>query len=397
MSVKDTDVVIVAAKRTVVGSFGGSFKNTPAVELGAAVVKNILAETKLDPAKVDSVIMGNVLQSGLGQNPARQVALKAGLPCESTALTINKVCGSGLKTVMLATQSLLLGDEKIVIAGGIENMSLAPYALDSARFGYRLGDGKLKDTLVYDGLTCAFNQYHMGITAENVAEKYNISREEQDEFSLQSQQKAAKGIADGCFKNEIVPVIIPNKKGDITVDTDEFVKPNASMEGLAKLKPAFKKDGTVTAGNASGINDGAAAVLMMTAATAKELGLKPMAKVVSYGVGGVDPSVMGLGPVPAIKKALAKADLSIDDIEIMELNEAFAAQSLGVIKELQLDQSKINLTGGAIAIGHPIGASGTRILVTLLHAMKRLNKKTGLAGLCIGGGQGAAIIVENID
>ena len=340
--------------------------------------------------------MGNVLQSGLGQNPARQAAIKAGVPIEVPALTVNKVCGSGLRCVTLAAQSIAAGDNEIVVAGGMENMTQSPYLLDKARWGYRMGNGKVIDSMVTDGLWCAFNDYHMGITAENVAEQFNVTREEQDAFSLNSQKKAVAAIEKGFFKDEILPVIVKGKKGDVVFDTDEFPKANASAEGLAKLRGAFKKDGTVTAGNASGINDGAAAFIVMSADKAKELRLKPLAKISGYASAGVDPSIMGIGPIPASRKALERANLTVADLGLVEANEAFAAQAIVVGRELQIDPAKLNISGGAVALGHPIGASGARILVTLLYGLKREGKKYGLATLCIGGGQGVAAVVENI-
>ena len=392
-----TEVVIVSAVRTALGSFNGSLANVPAVELGSIVIKEALNRAGVAPDQVDEVIFGNVLQAGLGQNPARQASILAGIPESVPAISINKVCGSGLRTVAFAAQSIISGDNDIVVAGGMENMSMAPFLLDKARWGYRMGDGKLVDSMIQDGLWDAFNNYHMGITAENVAEKYGITREDQDAFSLNSQQKANLAIEKGLFKEEIVPVLIKGRKGDTIFDTDEFPKKDSSAEGLAKLKPAFKKDGTVTAGNASGINDGAAAFVMMSTEKAKELGLKPMAKVLANASAGVDPKIMGIGPIPASQKALKKANLTIDDLDLIEANEAFSAQAIAVGKELKIDPSKLNITGGAVALGHPIGASGARILVTLLHGLKREKKKYGLATLCIGGGQGTATIVESLD
>ena len=392
-----TEVVIVSAVRTALGSFNGSLANVPAVELGSIVIKEALNRAGVAPDQVDEVIFGNVLQAGLGQNPARQASILAGIPESVPAISINKVCGSGLRTVAFAALSIISGDNDIVVASGMENMSMAPFLLDKARWGYRMGDGKLVDSMIQDGLWDAFNNYHMGITAENVAEKYGITREDQDAFSLNSQQKANLAIEKGLFKEEIVPVLIKGRKGDTIFDTDEFPKKDSSAEGLAKLKPAFKKDGTVTAGNASGINDGAAAFVMMSTEKAKELGLKPMAKVLANASAGVDPKIMGIGPIPASQKALKKANLTIDDLDLIEANEAFAAQAIAVGKELKIDPSKLNITGGAVALGHPIGASGARILVTLLHGLKRENKKYGLATLCIGGGQGTATIVESLD
>lgn len=390
------EVVIVSAVRTPIGSFNGGLADVPAVELGALVIAEAVKRAGISANQIDEVFMGNVLQSGLGQNPARQAAVKAGVPVEVPALTVNKVCGSGLRCVTLAAQSIAAGDNEIVVAGGMENMTQSPYLLDKARWGYRMGDGKIVDSMIKDGLWCAFNDYHMGITAENVAEQFNVTREEQDAFSLNSQKKAVAAIENGHFKDEILPVIVKGKKGDVVFDTDEFPKANASAEGLAKLRGAFKKEGTVTAGNASGINDGAAAFIVMSADKAKELGIKPLAKISGYASAGVDPSIMGIGPIPASRKALEKANLTVDDLGLVEANEAFAAQAIAVGRELQIDPAKLNISGGAIALGHPIGASGARILVTLLYGLKREGKKYGLATLCIGGGQGVAAVVENI-
>ena len=390
------EIVIASACRTAIGSFGGTLKNTPAVELGATVIKEAVNRAGLKPEQVDEVIFGNVLQAGLGQNPARQAALKAGLPETSTAFTVNIVCGSGLKSVALAAGLIQAGDADIIVAGGMENMSLAPYAMPAARWGARMFNTNMVDVMVNDGLWDAFNNYHMGITAENVAEQWGLTREMQDEFALASQQKAEAAIKAGKFKDEIVPVMIPQKKGDpVAFDTDEFPRFGATIEALAKLKPAFKKDGgTVTAGNASGINDSAAAVVVMTKEKAEELGIKPLATIVSYATGGVDPKIMGTGPIPASRKAMAKAGLTIKDIDLIEANEAFAAQSLAVAHDLEFDMDKVNVNGGAIALGHPIGASGCRILVTLLYEMQKRDAKLGLATLCIGGGQGQALIVK---
>lgn len=391
------EVVIVSAVRTPVGSFNGALSTFTAVDLGAIAIKEVIARGGIHAEQVEEVIFGNVLQAGLGQNPARQAAIKAGIPVEASAYTINKVCGSGLKSVNLAAQAIMTGDADIVIAGGMESMTNAAYALDSkARWGLRMGHSKVVDTMIQDGLWCAFNDYHMGITAENVAETYGISREEQDQLAAESQQKAVQAIADGAFKEEIVPVIIKTKKGESVFDTDEYPRAGTTTETLRGLRPAFKKDGTVTAGNASGINDGAAAILLMSAEKAKELGITPLARIRSFSSAGVDPSVMGIGPVPATRKALAKAGLTVTDLDLIEANEAFAAQFLAVGKELGFDKEKVNIHGGAIAIGHPIGASGARILVTLLHGMKQKDAKVGLATLCIGGGQGVATIVELI-
>lgn len=389
------EVVIVSASRTAIGKFGGSLKDVSAVQLGATVINSVIEKAGIKHDQVDEVIMGNVLQAGLGQNVARQSAIKAGIPENISSFTVNKVCGSGLKAVHLATQAILVGDAEIVIAGGTENMSQAPYLLLNARDGFRMGDQKLVDSLIHDGLTCSFNEYHMGITAENLSERYEISREEQDKFAASSQQKAAEAQNSGKFKDEIVPVKVPQRRGEpIIFDSDEYIRHGTTVESLAKLKPAFKKDGTVTAGNASGINDGAAAVLLMSRSKAKELNIKPMATIVANASGGVDPSVMGIGPVPATKKALEKAQLTIDDIDLIEANEAFAAQSLAVGKELQFPKEKLNVNGGAIALGHPIGASGARILVTLIHELMRREEKYGLATLCIGGGQGVSTIIK---
>ncbi|MFZ7945138.1 acetyl-CoA C-acetyltransferase [Neobacillus sp. 19] len=390
-----TEVVIVSAVRTALGNFNGTLKNVSAPELGGTVIKGALEQAGVKPEQVDEVIMGNVLQAGIGQNPARQAAFKAGIPESVSSMTINKVCGSGLKAVHLATQAILAGDAEIVVAGGMENMSQAPYLLKNARDGFKMGDQKLVDTLTSDGLTCVFNDYHMGITAENLAEKYLITRAEQDEFSAWSQEKAVQAIEAGKFKDEIVPVVIPQRKGEpIIFEMDEYPKRGTTAEKLAGLRPAFKKDGTVTAGNASGINDGAAALVVMSKKKADELGLKPLVTIKSNASAGVDPSIMGIGPVPAVRKALEKASVSMEDINLIEANEAFAAQSLAVERELQFNKDILNVNGGAIAIGHPIGASGARILVTLIHEMKRRRAHTGLATLCIGGGQGVATIVE---
>lgn len=389
------EVVIVAAKRTAIGNFSGSLAAVGAPELGAAVIKALLDETGVQPDAVDEVVFGQVLTAGVGQNPARQAALKAGLPNTVPCSTLNVVCGSGLRATHLAAQAIALGDADIVIAGGQENMSQAPYLLPGMRNGQRMGDGKVVDSMVYDGLTDVYNQYHMGITAENIVEKYGISREEQDQLALTSQNRAEAAQAAGKFKDEITPVSIPQRKGDpIVFDSDEFIKKGATIETIAKPRPAFKKDGTVTAANASGINDGAAAVLMMSAEKAAELGLKPLAKIKAYAMDGCAPEIMGMGPVGAVKKTLAKAGWSLDEVDLIEANEAFAAQALGVAKELGFDLDKVNVNGGAIALGHPIGASGCRILVTLLHEMQRRNAKKGLATLCIGGGMGVALAVE---
>jgi acetyl-CoA C-acetyltransferase len=390
------EVVIVSAVRTAIGSFNGALASVKATSLGATVIKEALSRAGLTADQVDEVIMGNVLQAGLGQNPARQAAMEAGLPIETPSMTINKVCGSGLKAVHLATQAILSGDAEVVVAGGMENMSQAPYLLRGARDGFKMGDQKLVDSMVHDGLWCAFNDYHMGITAENLCDKYEISREEQDTFAALSQQKATAAIEAGTFKDEIVPVEIKSRKGTVTFETDEYPKPNSSAEKLGGLRPAFKKEGSVTAGNASGINDGAAVVIVMSKEKADELGVKPLVTIKANASAGVDPSTMGIGPVPAVKKVLEKASISLEDVSLIEANEAFAAQSLAVDRELQFNKEILNVNGGAIALGHPIGASGTRILVTLIHEMKKRNAKTGLATLCIGGGQGVATVIENV-
>lgn len=389
-------VVIVSAVRTAIGTFNGALASVKAVDLGAIVIKQALERAKLDSSQVNEVIMGNVLQAGLGQNPARQAALNAGLINEIPAFTVNKVCGSGLKSVALGAQSILAGDAEAVVVGGMENMSQAPFVLDSrARWGLKMGNGELQDVLLTDGLMCASNHYHMGITAENVAEQYNISREQQDLLALRSQQLAEQAIKQGSFVDEIVSVTVKTRKGEICFSQDEHPKFGSTLDGLAKLRPAFKKEGTVTAGNASGINDGAAAFVVMSESKAKALGLKPLAIIRSYASGGVDPNVMGLGPIPATKLALQKAQLALADIDLIEANEAFAAQFLAVGQSLGFDLDKTNINGGAIALGHPIGASGARILVSLLYSMIHLNKQFGLATLCIGGGQGIAMVIEH--
>lgn len=389
------EVVIVSAVRTPVGSFGGVFKNVSAVDLGVIAVKEAIRQAGIKPEDVNDVYMGCILQAGLGQGVARQISVNAGIPVSVPATTINMLCGSGLRTVSLAAQTIMTGDNDIVVVGGTENMSRSPYVLNNARFGSRMGNDTMVDTMIEDALTDAFNNYHMGVTAENVAEKYGITREEQDIFAASSQNKAEKAMAEGKFKDEIAPVTIPQRKGDpVVVDTDEYPKKGVTAEGLSKLRPAFKKDGTVTAANSSGINDGAAALVVMSKEKADELGLTPLATIVSYGNGGVDPSIMGIGPVPATRNALSKTDLTINDMDLIEANEAFAAQALAVGKELQWDASKVNVNGGAIALGHPVGASGARILVTLLHEMKRRNSTYGLATLCIGGGMGTSVIVK---
>ncbi|WPS87638.1 acetyl-CoA C-acetyltransferase [Brevibacillus halotolerans] len=395
---KGSDVVIVSAVRTAIGSFQGKLSSVSATRLGAVVIEAALAKAGLDKQHVDEVVMGNVLQAGLGQNPTRQAAMLAGIGEEKPSLTINKVCGSGLKAVHIAYQAIVSGEADVVVAGGMENMSQASYLLEGARDGYRMGDQKVVDSMIRDGLWCAFNDYHMGITAENLCERYQISREEQDEFAAWSQQKANKAIQEGRFLDEIVPVTIPQKKGEaILFEQDEFPRAGATVDALAKLRPAFKKDGSVTAGNASGINDGAAALVLMSYAKAEELGIKPLAAIVANASAGVNPQVMGLGPVPATEKALKKAGLSIDQIDLIEANEAFAAQAIAVGKELGLDREKLNVNGGAIALGHPIGASGARVLVSLVHEMlKRSDSRYGLATLCIGGGQGISTIIKII-
>ncbi|KFC62181.1 MULTISPECIES: acetyl-CoA C-acetyltransferase [Massilia] len=388
------DVVIVAAGRTPVGKFGGTLAKIPAAELGAHVIRQLLAKTGIDPASVSEVIMGQVLTAGAGQNPARQAVIKGGLPDMVPAQTINMVCGSGLKATHLAAQAIKCGDAQIVIAGGQENMSASPHVLNGSRDGFRMGDAKLVDTMIVDGLWDVYNQYHMGVTAENVARKYDVSRAEQDEFALQSQLKAEAAQKAGKFKDEIIPVEIPSKKGPTIFDTDEYPKHGSTLEALSGLRPAFNKEGSVTAGNASGINDGAAAVIMMSASKAKELGLTPLARIKAYASAGLDPSIMGMGPVSATQLCLKKAGWTHEDIDLMEINEAFAAQAIAVNKEMGWDTSKINVNGGAIALGHPIGASGCRVLVTLLHEMVRRDAKRGLASLCIGGGMGVALAVE---
>ena len=387
-------VAIVSAKRTAIGSFGGSLKDVSAVKIGGELVKQSLESINLNPNLVDEIIFGNVLQTGLGQNVARQIAVNAGIPKEKSAFVVNKVCGSGLKSVVLGVQSILLGDNDVVVCGGVENMSAAPHYTKNARFGQKLGSFELEDTIINDGLTDAFENYHMGITAENIAEQYNITREEQDEFALSSQKKAAAAIENNQFANEIAPIVIKTRREEIIFDTDEFVRPNTTLESLAKLRPAFKKDGTVTAGNASGINDGAACVILMSEARAKELGLEVLAYIDGYASAGLDNKVMGLGPVPATQKVLEKLSLNIEDIDLFEMNEAFAAQSIAVTRLLSLDLNKVNTRGGAISLGHPIGASGCRILVTLVHALINDNKEKGVCSLCIGGGQGIAMVIS---
>ena len=389
------EVVIVSAVRTAIGSFGGSLKDVPSSELGAIVIKEAVNRAGIKPELVNEVVMGNVIQAGLGQNVARQAAVKAGLPIEIPAMTLNMVCGSGLRSVALAAQMIKAGDCDVVVAGGMENMSRAPYALETTRWGQRMGDGKLVDTMIKDALSDAFNNYHMGVTAENIVKEWGLTREELDEFSLNSQLKAEKAIKEGKFKDEIVPVMVPQRKGEPKVfDTDEGPRFGSTMEGLARLKPCFIKDGKVTAGNSSGINDGAAAFVVMSAEKATELGVTPLATIVSYGHKGLDPAIMGYGPFHATKAAMENANLTVEDMDLIEANEAFAAQSIAVAKDLHFDMSKVNVNGGAVALGHPVGASGARILVTLLHEMQRRDAKKGLATLCIGGGMGTAMIVE---
>ncbi|KZN21085.1 MULTISPECIES: acetyl-CoA C-acetyltransferase [Pseudomonas] len=389
------EVVIVAATRTAIGSFQGSLANVSAVDLGAAVIRQLLAQTGLDPAQVDEVIMGQVLTAGAGQNPARQAAIKAGLPFAVPAMTLNKVCGSGLKALHLAAQAIRCGDAEVIIAGGQENMSLSNYVMPGARTGLRMGHAQIVDTMISDGLWDAFNDYHMGITAENLAEKYSLTREQQDAFAAASQQKAVAAIEAGRFADEITPILIPQRKGDpLSFATDEQPRAGTTADSLGKLKAAFKKDGSVTAGNASSLNDGAAAVILMSAEKAKALGLPVLAKIAAYANAGVDPAIMGIGPVSATRRCLDKTGWSIGQLDLIEANEAFAAQSLAVAKDLEWDLNKVNVNGGAIALGHPIGASGCRVLVTLLHEMIKQDAKKGLATLCIGGGQGVALAIE---
>ena len=388
------DAVIVSAVRTAIGTYGGGLAEVSAVKLGEICIRAALQRADLKPQQVDEVIMGNVLQAGLGQNPARQASIEADLPVGVPAMTINKVCGSGLKAVILAAQAIKLGDAEIIVAGGMESMSRAPYLLEKARFGYRMNDGTLVDSMIRDGLWDAFNNCHMGITAENICTESHLTREELDAFALESQKRAVHAIETGVFRDEIVPVEIPGRKGVTVFEQDQQPRADTTAEGLAKLRPAFKKDGMVTAGNSSGLNDGGAAVVVMSRRKAEELGLKPMATIRSYASVGVDPRIMGMGPVPSSRRALEKAGLSVSDMDLVEANEAFAAQSVAVGKELGFDRSKLNVHGGAIALGHPIGASGTRVLVTLLYEMQRRNAHYGLSTLCIGGGQGVAMIVE---
>ncbi len=389
-----TRVVLAAAYRTPIGVFGGAFKDVPAYDLGATLIEHIIKETGLNPSEIDEVIIGNVLQAGQGQNPARIAAMKGGLPETVPAFTVNKVCGSGLKSIQLAYQSIVTGENDIVLAGGMENMSQSPMLVNNSRFGFKMGHQSMVDSMVYDGLTDVFNQYHMGITAENLVEQYGISREEQDTFAVNSQQKAVRAQQNGEFDSEIVPVSIPQRKGEpIVVTKDEGVRENVSVEKLSRLRPAFKKDGTVTAGNASGINDGAAMMLVMSEDKAKELNIEPLAVLDGFGTHGVDPSIMGITPVGAVEKALKRSKKELSDIDVFELNEAFAAQSLAVDRELKLPPEKVNVKGGAIALGHPIGASGARVLVTLLHQLND-EVETGLTSLCIGGGQAIAAVVS---
>ncbi|RRD41086.1 acetyl-CoA C-acetyltransferase [Leptotrichia sp. OH3620_COT-345] len=389
------EVVVVSALRTPIGTYGGTLKDISAVKLGEYVVNGILKETAVKPEIIEEVIFGNVLGAGLGQNIARQISLNAGLPYTTTAMTVNMVCGSGLEAVQLGVNKIRAGEAEVILAGGTENMSQAAYVISKHRWGSRMGHTEVLDTMLSDGLTDPFENYHMGITAENIGDKYKISREEQDKFAAYSQQKAMKAIKEGKFKDEIIPIEIPQRKGEAVIfDTDEYPRDNTTAESLSKLKPAFKKDGSVTAGNSSGINDGAAGVLLMTKEKAEKLGIPILATIVSYANGGVDPSIMGTGPIPASKKALEKANLTINDMDLIEANEAFAAQALSVAQELKFDPEKTNVNGGAIALGHPIGASGARILVTLIHEMKKRKSKYGLATLCIGSGQGASVIVK---
>ncbi|UUX33422.1 acetyl-CoA C-acetyltransferase [Fundicoccus culcitae] len=389
------EVVIVSAKRSAIGSFGGVFKDVSALELATQVTKASIEGIGLSVEAVDEVILGNVLAAGSGQNIARQVAIKSGLPIGTSAFTINKVCGSGLKSIVLAAQSIMTEDNEVVIAGGTESMSQAPYVLNNHRWGQRMGNGEVVDTLLKDGLVDAFNDIHMGVTAENIADQYKITREMEDELALSSQQKAEAAIKSGRFKEEIIPIRVPQRKGeDLIIDTDEFPRFGSSQASLAKLKPAFVKDGTVTAGNASGINDGAAIVILMSRDKAEALGIKPIASIVAYATAGVDPKIMGTGPIPATLKALDKAQIKLEDIDLIEANEAFASQALSVINELKMDKEIVNVNGGAIALGHPIGASGARITVTLLHEMEKREAKLGLSTLCIGGGQGITLIVK---
>ncbi len=389
------EVVIVSAVRTPIGSFGGCLSSLSAVDLGVIAAKEAIKRANIEPKEINEVLIGNVLGSGLGQNISRQISIKSGIPVEVPAMTLNKLCGSGLRAISLAAQEIMLGDADVILCGGTESMSNAPYLIPTARFGQRMGNGKLIDTMIEDGLTDAFNKYHMGITAENIASQWGISREEQDEFAVRSQNKAEEAKRLGKFNEEIVEVEINHRKGNpININEDEYIKSNITIEKLKKLKPAFKTDGTVTAGNSSGINDGAAIVIVMSKEKADLLGVKPLATIKAYGSAGIDPSIMGYGPVQATKKALNRANWNIEDLDLVEANEAFAAQSISLLRDLKVDESKVNVNGGAIALGHPIGASGARILVTLLYEMKRRDAKKGLATLCIGGGMGTALLVE---
>ena len=389
------EVVIVEAARTPIGSHGGAFKNVSAVDLGVAVVKGAMERAKLNPEDVDELIFGNILSAGLGQNVARQVAIYSGIPKEVPSFTVNKLCGSGLKTVALAAQAIMVGDADVIIAGGTESMSNAAHVIEDARWGKRMGDMKVVDTMLKDGLMDAFNDYHMGITAENINDKYGFTREEQDRFAATSQQRAEEAIKAGKFKEEIIPVEVPQRRGEpVVVDTDEYPRFGTTFEKLQNMRPAFKKDGSVTAGNASGINDGAAALILMSKEKAEELGMKPLVTLTAYASAGVSPTIMGCGPIPATQKVLKKAGLTVEDLDLIEANEAFAAQSLSVVKDLELNTDIVNVNGGAIALGHPIGASGARILVTLIHEMLKRDSKKGLATLCIGGGMGIAVTVE---
>jgi acetyl-CoA C-acetyltransferase len=395
---KDFEVVILSACRTPIGAFGGAFKDVSAVDLGAIVIREAITRADARPADVGDVVMGCVLQAGAGMNVARQAGLKAGLPVEVPGETVNRVCGSGLQSIVHAVEAIRVGYVDTMVAGGTESMSNAPYLLTGARWGYRMGNAEAIDSMLHEGLTCAIAKSHMGITAEEVASRYHVSRADQDAFAAESQQRAVRAIAEGRFKKEIVPVAVPQRKGDpIVVDTDEYPRAGTTVEKLAALKPAFKKDGSVTAGNASGINDGAAAVVVATAAKAEKMGRRPLARILSYVSTGVDPKVMGIGPVPAVRKVLERAGLTIGDVDLFELNEAFAAQSVAVIRELGLDPAKVNVNGGAIALGHPIGASGARVLTTLIHALQARKLKYGVASLCIGGGMGIAMAVQNLE
>lgn len=389
------EVVIVSAVRTPIGSFGGGLSKLSAVDLGVIAAKEAIKRANIDPKEINEVLIGNVLSTGLGQNLARQIAIKSGVPVEVPSMTLNKLCGSGLRAVSLAAQEIILGDADVILCGGSESMSNSPYIIKSARFGQRMGDGKLIDSMLEDGLLDAFDKYHMGITAENIANEWKISREEQDEFAVKSQNKAETALKLGKFDEEIVKLEIPQRKGEpLIFDKDEYIKENITIEKLKKLKPAFKKDGSVTAANASGINDGAAMLIVMSKEKADSLGIKALATIKAYGSAGVDPSIMGYGPVPAVKNALKKANWAVEDLDLIEANEAFAAQAISVVRDLKLDESKVNVNGGAIALGHPIGASGARILVTLLYEMNRRDSKKGLATLCIGGGMGTALLIE---